>query len=564
MHWFAWLKSQVRKLPGIHTAIFFIREPRHELKCWQEYWQFRRRYGAVMSNRGMQPRRGRVLVVNQVGNWAAAVHAEGWLIKAYQARGYEPIVVTTRGVWANRYYRLFGVRSFVYLEEELECATNHVPASGMATVPHFSSFADLMAYEYRHVKVGKYVCSSLIRAMHAGSVEVTEPATQQRIALMLRQTMTTVVAVERIYDRYQPQAMLCLERGYTPFGEFFDLAINRGLNVIQWCGCHRETSLMFKRYHRGNTDHHPAALSDTTWQWLTTVPWSAAAGNRVRHELLAQYASGNWFSEVGTQFFGQIMERDKIIAALGLDPQKKIAVIFSHLFWDATFFWGEDLFADYQEWFIATIKAAAANPAVQWIVKVHPANVVKLHRDGYQGELVEKLAIRQAIGSLPSHMHILEPTTPISTYSLLSVMDYCLTVRGTIGIESALFGVRVCTAGTGRYDRRGFTVDSDSCAEYLDRLAHLTDYPPLTPSQREQAEKFAYGTFLLRPYNPVGMEMHYGKTKDAPLSVHYQLGSSADRAAARHAWQELGHWLVDSTDEDYLDQRAVAQLLNRE
>ena len=47
-----------------------------------------------------------------------------------------------------------------------------------------------------------------------------------------------------------------------------------------------------------------------------------------------------------------------------------------------TFFYGTDLFGSYEEWFVETMKIACANPHVNWIVKIHPANIVKNVRDG--------------------------------------------------------------------------------------------------------------------------------------------------------------------------------------
>ena len=44
------------------------------------------------------------------------------------------------------------------------------------------------------------------------------------------------------------------------------------------------------------------------------------------------------------------------IKKFNLDPNKKIAVLFSHIFWDGTFFYGEDLFIDYEDWFRETLK----------------------------------------------------------------------------------------------------------------------------------------------------------------------------------------------------------------
>ena len=79
-------------------------------------------------------------------------------------------------------------------------------------------------------------------------------------------------------------------------------------------------------------------------------------------------------------------------------------------------------------------------------------------------------------------------------------MDYCLTVRGTIGIEAASFGIRVLTAGTGRYDHRGFTTDSETRETYLARIAAIETLPRLSAAEQELAERFAYGAFMLRPF----------------------------------------------------------------
>ena len=48
------------------------------------------------------------------------------------------------------------------------------------------------------------------------------------------------------------------------------------------------------------------------------------------------------------------------------------------------------------------------------------------------------------------------PDSSVSTFSLIRLMDYCLTVRGTVGLRSTIFGKLVLTAGAGRYDKFGF------------------------------------------------------------------------------------------------------------
>ena len=145
-------------------------------------------------------------------------------------------------------------------------------------------------------------------------------------------------------------------------------------------------------------------------------------------------------------------------------------LVFPHIFWDGTFFWGHDLFPNYEAFFAETLKIAYATPRANWIVKIHPANLVKNRRDGFAGRSNEMQVI-EAMGSLPPHIKVLDATTDISTLSLYEIGDVCVTVRGTVGMEAACFGLTTVTAGTGRYDRLGFTIDPETPEEFRDAAA---------------------------------------------------------------------------------------------
>ena len=76
-------------------------------------------------------------------------------------------------------------------------------------------------------------------------------------------------------------------------------------------------------------------------------------------------------------------------------------------------------------WFVETVKAAIQNESVNWIIKLHPANVWKLKRDNMeQQKLSELVLLEEFLGSnftLPSHVKLLLPDTKISTQSLFSL-----------------------------------------------------------------------------------------------------------------------------------------------
>src|SRR5690606_40760634 len=117
--------------------------------------------------------------------------------------------------------------------------------------------------------------------------------------------------------------------------------------------------------------------------------------------------------------------------------------------------WGTRLFPFYEDWLIETVRAAIANPRLNWILKIHPANLGKAAKEGFEEEPTETIIIRERFGDLPEHVRLIPADTPISTHSLLAVPDYRITVRGTAGIEAARLGSPAVHAPGGRYDRLG-------------------------------------------------------------------------------------------------------------
>ena len=216
---------------------------------------------------------------------------------------------------------------------------------------------------------------------------------------------------------------------------------------------------VMKRFKSHNADVHQLSLSDETWNRLRKLNWCNKFAETSERELVDSYMSGEWYGEVGTQFHVSTYDKPTLIKRLKLDEKKRTVVIFPHIFWDGTFFWGEVLFDNYEQWFREVLKIANQNSNLNWIIKVHPANIVKDARDGSNAEHSEVTVLKEVLGGMPEHICLIEASSNVSTLSLFSVMDYCLTVRGTIGIEAAYRGIPVLTAGTGRYDRRGFTID---------------------------------------------------------------------------------------------------------
>src|SRR5437764_1483727 len=233
-----------------------------------------------------------------------------------------------------------------------------------------------------------------------------------------------------------------------------------------------------RRRRRG----HPRSLSDPSWETVRRMPWTPERDRELDDEFAKRYGNA-WALSRRIQGWTTDRSREEVMDALGLDPAKKTAVLYSHILWDANMFYGEDLFADQEEWFVETVRAAASNPRVNWIVKLHPANVWKLKREGLEEVRDEEDALRD----LPPHVAVVPPDSDLSTRSIFGVTDYAITIRGSVGFELPCFGVPVLTAGTGFYSGRGFTIDSATSEEYLRRLGAIERIPPLSPESVEPA-----------------------------------------------------------------------------
>jgi len=527
------------------------------LDLWNDYGAFTRQCGFLSHTRQFEDPARRVLIVS-LSNWIAQIKIEALMAAALRLRGWTPYVLTYASATdARRYFLACGIDRFVFLDqllEELDGAVGDPSQVVESLLSQHRSFRSLLVARYRDVELGRHVLSTLVRQLRCGRVDVADPHVAVSLRHLLPASIQAVVAAERVVDQVKPQLALFLEKGYSPYGEVFDVAVNGGLNVVQWVHSHRSDALMLKRYQSLNRHLHPFSISSHTWETIKDMPWTAAHEHALDAELSGRYREGSWFSRKFLNTSKRIKSSEEVRQQLGLDPHKNTAVIFSHVLWDATFFFGENLFDDYEEWLIETVKAACHNEAVNWIVKIHPDYVWKLKAMG-GGEVRDVMALEAGIGRLPGHVKLLEPDTDISTFSLFEVMDYCLTVRGTVGIEASCFGIPVLTAGTGRYSGLGFTIDSATRQEYLGRLACIQTMPRLSSEHTRLAKQHAYALFKLRPWPFTAFETtqqsldRLGRPLDHNVIVRARSVRELREAPDLRSFVE---WVEEGQQEDFL------------
>ena len=512
--------------------------------------RLRTRHGAAFSAIEVPPDAPPVLLVS-LTEFVYQLKLEGLLGAALKLAGRRPVVLVQAGSWIPRkYFEAFGIHDLVVLDDYLDDRARTQAAEEAARI--LVSAADLRSLTFRGASIGRHVLSTLSRALHEGAVDLMSPEAQAKLAELLPRTLESTLAAERLLDDLKPELALFLERNYASEAPVSDLALGRGIDVIQFVSGFQDDELVFKRYTSETRRLHPRSLSERSWEVARTMPWGEERERELDAELERRYGNVSALSR-RLQGWTHDRPRAELLGSLGLDPAKKTAVVFSHILWDANMFYGDDLFADQEAWFVETVRSAAANASVNWIVKLHPANVWKLRREGLEGELGEERAIAREIGSLPDHVAVLRPESEISTRSVFQATDYGITIRGSVGFELPCLGVPVLTAGTGFYSDRGFTIDSTSAEEYLERLRQIEEVAPLTPDQIELARRHAYALFRLRPLLFSSFVATIRPLAEMGHPLDHDIDLRIDDLRGAEDLRRFSSWALESKELDYLE-----------
>jgi len=500
------------------------------------------------------PRDGKTILIVSLFDLPFMVEYEMALVKALEAHGARPVILASTRDRGHAYYRHFGADRVLFFDDFVRAAqSDNLPV--IASLDRFKSMDGLREYAYEGLRVGRHALSLVSRILRQGRVTLSNVKIRREMDRLWPQLPAAVKATNDVFDLVKPDTAFFLEIGYYPYGELFETALQRGVDAVEWSGSHRLNCLNLKRYTKDTMGIHPQSLSPSTWERIKAEPWTPKKEKELFTELEGHYESGGFTNEERLQFGKKIKTREEVIAQLGLDPAKKTAVIFSHILWDATFFYGRDLFENYAEWLVETVRAAAANTNLNWVVKMHPANAWKLKQDGHVGEMNEIEILEQSLGKLPPHVKIVDPYTDVNTFALFSVTDFCLTVRGTIGIEMPCYGIPAIVAGTGRYAGYGFTNEFETAQDYLDTLAHLQTVSRLDPARIELAKKHAHALFVRRPLDLTSIEivMHTDEQSGGLTERDTVLkGASLEEFGAQPDIRALADWVLDSREPDYL------------
>lgn len=480
-------------------------------------------------------------------------------LKAMQLKGFKAMAITMSGnKYAEKVFKLFNVDEIIFWDK---FSKEHAPANNIiqdiliTLLPKNLSVESAMEISYMGVDVGKHALSMTCRKRIEGRLNLNDPLTKEMFLLFLSNAISNTIISQQLFNKYQVKKMLVRDSGYNPNGQIFEVGLNRGIDSVVVEFGQKKSSWIFKRHTIESKDRHYFSLSPSTWDDLKSLPITPFMESKIDKELAGRYSASSDEDTRRLQSGKTIKTREEVQAQLKLDPNKKTAIVFSHVAWDATFFYGKCLFTDYEDWLYQTVDFINNNcPELNWIVKVHPYNAFKLQRENIKTSSEERLLAN--LMPFNNHVILMMPDTDINSQSLFSVTDFALTVNGSVGFEYPLFGINAIVAGTGRYEGMGFTEEPQTKAEYFNLLKNILTISPLTNDQIELAKKHYY-------YNIIGKQIMFDdvapmvllKIHEADSSVHNNItitSSSLSDFSKKESIVLWSNWMADNSSPDLI------------
>lgn len=429
-----------------------------------------------------------------------------------RAAGYTPAVILLRKQWLHKlYFKLVGARIYI-LEDCLNSSSSSFPISQL---DNCHSVDDWKKIKHKNMPVGAMVISTYCRHNATGFIDPTLPDFLPFAKEWVKNICRAYDAAEGLYKKNDVKAAMFSETFIEEYGGFYYAALAAGLDVIKTSGTVRDNAIVVQRRRAENERLHHAALTNSAWEYITKLGNDAEIQQEVSKNFADRY-SNKWLRSKRNHADTKIFTREEGRKQLGISQDRKVVVLFSHILYDALFHYGDELYQDYATWLVETIKIVKENPNIDWYIKLHPSN---LWRGEFQsllkGKYEEERIIEEYVGELPAHIKLIYADTNISPYGWYQIADYGISVRGTAGLEMPCLGKPVVTAGTGRYEGKGFTIDPTTPDDYRKILLSLHEVPPLSDKQIALANRYAYGLFNLKPFELSGLKptMRFGVTQ---------------------------------------------------
>lgn len=322
-------------------------------------------------------------------------------------------------------------------------------------------------FDYR-----KYIVASLVRSKRADSFKLIKNREKNITKLELK--ITNLLNNFSKINFKNIHAVFFTDYLYIPQGPMMDYLSKYCKNVslfTYYVGHLSDTLVINKIDSLNNIRHAYAPPFEVFYEDLHALDSKSEKKmiSEIKETLFKYYENKEWFNYCGTTSYINSKDVKKDFFK-PLDNKNKYFGIFPHIYWDPSLTFGEGIFDDFKDWFEITLDYILKNTNANVIVKDHPCNIYKFSSVGLDYSSPVKDFIEKFPNHLKERVIYLPSDTEYTTLEIIQMVNYVLTVRGTVGVEACLLGKEVIFAGKGRFSGYKFGLFPQSKEDYFNLI----------------------------------------------------------------------------------------------
>jgi|GEM_PF-520129 len=359
-------------------------------------------------------------------------------------------------------------------------------AAALRTKP--ASVRECQDFEYMGIPFGEIARISTLWFLARGSLPDTAEI-RDVYTKFLVSGQVIAAAFRELLDRTAPVTVFMLNGTFFMERLMYELAEARGIRCVTYERGYMTDTVVVT--DAGFACDYPILEED--WRRARSTPLTAVQGAQ-----LDEYLDGRQRDIGSTDPMWNVVidDVDEIRRQVGIKGGRPLVGLFSNIAWDSAVQNKGAAYDSLSNWVVETIAGFRRRPDVDIVVRLHPAEVRVLNHRTLE-------PMRQIIDNhfkeLAPNVRVIAPESPVSSYTLMSMVDIGLVYTSTVGLEMALRGKPVVVAAKAHYGGREFTWDADTPEEYwagVDQLLASPPAPETLADRREIARRYAYEYFF--------------------------------------------------------------------
>jgi hypothetical protein len=308
-------------------------------------------------------------------------------------------------------------------------------------------------------RIGEYIFETTIRVARDPFIGHARPILES----LTRETHFIYNAIKTLCRRRKVEVFVSGHLSYAQWGITADLVLRGGGKALWFDQTGNFSAYLLRQPPKGSETldsqlrHIDRELFETEFRQARQL--AAPFVTKLGHLFSSDYfLRPFWFEPAKSPppALGPILRKIALRKLGWSNDPRPVVCVFIHCLSDLPRD-DEQIYLDYYDWIVETLKIAVRDTSKNWIFKSHPSN-----KGGYDvTNTTERLK-----DEYKAHKHIVFLDDELQRMELFSLCDLAVTVRGSITYEMAVFGKPALLAGRSGLSDLGFCFVANSASEY--------------------------------------------------------------------------------------------------